>query len=146
MLERKIEPSSAPQLQHLIHQWLKLRQIVLMHYNELCTIQDPYSKTLQVFFQHLMDYISMGHFKIFEKLIEQHEMHPLSENRLDNTWLSNIQQTTDKILDFNDKYTDPKNFGALSKDLSQIGKILAHRMDWEDALIKAIIPAYAFET
>ncbi len=124
-------------LEKNIQQWLQLRQTVLTQYNQLCTTKDTHPNALHIFFQHLMDYISMGHFKMFEKLVEHHEKNPLSTNRLDKNWLPKIQETTNKILDFNDKYTKPKNFDALSKDLSQIGEILAHRIDWEDALITA---------
>lgn len=129
-------------LEKNIQQWLKLRQTVLVHYKELCTTKDTRSTTLQVFFQNLMDYISMGHLQMFAKLMEHHEMNLASSNSLNKNWLPNIQDTTDKILDFNDKYTEPKNLDTLSADLSRIGEILAHRMDWEDALIKGIAPRY----
>ncbi len=128
-----------------IQQWLKLRQTVLTNYKKLCT-ENTNSETLQNFCQYLMDYLSMGHFKMFEKLAGHHETLPASSNKLDKNWLSSIKKTTHDLVDFNDKYTELKNVDTLSTDLSQIGTILADRMDWEDALIKAAVPAYGIRT
>lgn len=142
MLQKRIESSSTLHLQHLIQQWLKLRQAVLIQYSELCVTKDTEPKLLQKFCQHLMDYVSMGHFKMFEKLAEHHETNQSYSKGLNKTLLLKITMTTDAVLNFNDKYTEPKSFSRLSTDLSQIGEALAHRMDWEDALIKATAPRY----
>ncbi len=143
MLGKKIEPSSTPCIQHLTKQWLELRQVVLVHYSELCTTKEPKPNLLKKFCQHLMDYVSMGHFKMYEKLAEHHETNQTYSKGIDKTLLSNITNNTETVLDFNDKYTEPKNLDTLSADLSQIGEILAHRMDWEDALIAGAEPRYS---
>ncbi len=143
MLGKKIEPSSTSSIQHLTQQWLELRQVVLVHYSELCTTKDPEPNRLQKFCQHLMDYVSMGHFKMYEKFAEHHETNQTYSTGLNKTLLSNITINTETVLDFNDKYTEPKNLDALSVDLSQIGEVLAHRMDWEDALITGAAPRYS---
>ena len=135
MLEKKIEPSSTTHIQHLTKQWLALRQLVLVHYSELCTTKAPEPSMLQKFCQHLMDYVSMGHFKMYQKFAEHHENHRTYSTGLDKTLLSNITINTETVADFNDKYTEPNNLDGLSADLSRIGELLAHRMDWEDALI-----------
>ncbi len=142
MLQKRIESASTPHLQTLIQQWLELRQNVLVHYSELCVTQNAAPKLLQRFCQHLMDYVSMGHFKMFEKLAEHHETNQSYSKGLNKPLLLKITLTTDAILNFNDKYTEVKNLNALSTDLSHIGEALAHRMDWEDALIKAVAPRY----
>lgn len=142
MLQKRIESSATPHLQHLIQQWLELRQVVLVQYSELCATKDAEPKMLQKFCQHLMDYVSMGHFKMFEKLAEHHESNQSYSKGLNKTLLLKITLTTDAVLNFNDKYTEPKSFNALSTDLSHIGEALAHRMDWEDALIKTTTPHY----
>lgn len=142
MLQKRIESSSTPHLQTLIQQWLELRQNVLVHYSELCATQTAEPKSLQRFCQYLMDYVSMGHFKMFEKLAEHHENNQSYSKGLNKTLLLKITLTTDAVLNFNDKYTEVKNLKTLSTDLSHIGEALAHRMDWEDALIKAAAPRY----
>lgn len=142
MLQKRTESSPAPHLQQLIQQWLELRQTVLIYYSELCVAKVDDPKMLQKFCQYLMDYIAMGHFKMFEKLAEHHETNPSYSKGLNKTLLLKITLTTDAVLNFNDKYTEPKSFDALSTDLSHIGEALAHRMDWEDILIKAVKPRY----
>jgi regulator of sigma D len=142
MLQKKIESSSSSHIQHLIQQWLELRKVVLVHYNELCVTKEAEPKTLQKFCQHLMDYISMGHFKMYEKFAEHHENNQIYSKGLNKNLLLNITMNTETVLNFNEKYTEPKSLNALSTDLSQIGEILAHRMDWEDALIKGTAPRY----
>ena len=142
MLQKRIDSSSTPHLQTLIQQWLELRQNVLVHYSELCATQNTEPKSLQRFCQYLMDYVSMGHFKMFEKLAEHHENNESYSKGLNKNLLLKITLTTDAVLNFNDKYTEIKNLNALSTDLSHIGEALAHRMDWEDALIKAAAPRY----
>lgn len=83
-----------------------------------------------------MDYLSSGHFRIFEKLAEYCSACQPHFSGLDANLLKKISQTTDTALDFNDKYTNPKSLETLSEDLSHLGVNLANRMDWEDALIK----------
>lgn len=143
MLGKKIDTSSTSHIQHLTEQWLELRKVVLVHYSELCTAKDPEPNMLQKFCQHLMDYVSMGHFKMYEKFAGHHETIQTYSKGLDKTLLSSITINTETVLDFNDKYTEPKNLDALSADLSQIGEVLAHRMDFEDALITGAVPRYS---
>ncbi len=65
---KKIEISNQPSIELHIKQWLKYRQAVLVHYSQLSAINLIKPKTLDLFCQQLMDYLSFGHFKMFEKL------------------------------------------------------------------------------
>lgn len=129
----------------LIKQWLTERQALLVSYNELCqevsgTVNDL---QLQTFCQLLIDYVSMGHFKIFEKLAETQANFSVDHSELEKNLLSKIYQSTMFVLNFNDTYenyqsnssTNPQAL-RLSDDLSELGEMLAHRMDWEDELIR----------
>jgi regulator of sigma D len=46
-----------------------------------------------------------------------------------------IQQSTDKMLDFNDKYLAIDDLEALSKDLSSLGEEMAQRFELEDQVM-----------
>ena len=120
----------------LIQGWLKHRQELLIQYSQVCGAHNSDLEKLEGFCQTLMDYLATGHFRVFEKLAEYCETCQPYFPGLDANLLEKISQTTDIALDFNDKYTNPKNLEALSEDLSRLGVNLANRMDWEDALIK----------
>jgi regulator of sigma D len=78
---------------------------------------------------------------MFEKIAEVDLKRNPQSGGLDSDLLSKISVTTDIALDFNDKYTEMDNLEELSLDLSHLGENLAHRMDWEDKLIKSYIQA-----
>jgi regulator of sigma D len=123
----------------LIKQWLKHRQEVLVHYSQLCVDEQHQPEKLEFFCQVMMDYVAAGHFSVFEKLSEFHQDSQPFHQTLDAVLLKKIQLTTDAVLDFNDKYTDAKNFDQLSLDLSHLGESLANRMDWEDEFVQSCL-------
>ncbi len=125
-----------PNIDPLIQQWLKHRQELLIQYSQACAAHHSDLESLEVFCQTLMDYLSNGHFKIFEKLAECYKVYQPHSSGLDANLLEKISKTTDIALDFNDKYTNPKSLESLSEDLSCLGVSLANRMDWEDILIR----------
>ncbi len=136
----QITPS--PTVDPLMKQWLKQRQDLLVLYSQLSVTKifdTPEKENLELFCQTLVDYISIGHFKMFEKIAEFYQNYQPNAAGLDGELLNKILETTDIILDFNDKYLDLDNLSALSEDLSHLGETLAHRMDWEDGLIKAYL-------
>lgn len=137
MLQPKSTLSSARHtIDPLIQQWLKHRQELLIQYSQVCGAPHSDLEKLEVFCQTLIDYLGSEHFRLFEKLAEYYAACQPQFTGLDANLLERISQTTDIALDFNDKYTNPKNLEALSEDLSHLGVNLANRMDWEDALIK----------
>lgn len=125
---------------HLITQWLKDRQEVLVLFNELCHKHSRESLNFEIellhsFCQTLLDYISLGHFKAFEKLAEVCQVCRSEHQGLDRQLLNKILLTTDNALDFNEKYKEPVDFLTFHIDLSILGEHLAHRIEWEDQLI-----------
>jgi len=132
-------PPRRPNTDLLIKQWLKQRHELLMVYNQLCDKKGHKLETIQQFCQILMDYLSLGHFKMFETLAEAHPVFESNTQGLNSTLLKKISKTTDIALDFNDKYTEDQHLGELAMDLSLLGENLAYRMDWEDTLIKAYL-------
>lgn len=140
----------------LIIKWLQDRQSVLILYNELCQMpanteqleqmekteqaeknNSEYQKPMiQSFCQRLMDYISMGHFKIFEKLADAEASCSSTRGELDKNLMTRVLNSTIVALDFNDHFQEYLGSNQLSEHLSKLGQELAHRMDCEDKLIK----------
>lgn len=127
-------PSVDPQVQ----QWLEQRQSMLILLHQL-SARPRESTHLPLFCQTLIDYLSLGHFSIYAKLAASLGS---KASTVDPKLLENIATSTDVALDFNEKYTDHSNLEGLLQDLSHLGEHLAHRMDWEDHLIKPYLQGF----
>lgn len=103
------------------------------------------NQRIRAFCQSLVDYVSAGHFEVYNELI--HEAREFADGSL-STGLDifhAIESSTDKALDFNDKY-DPKASGSenkrslseLSEDLVALGRLLNRRFELEDQLISEV--------
>ncbi|NOZ09508.1 MAG: sigma D regulator [Gammaproteobacteria bacterium] len=100
----------------------------------------PVQKVLQQFCQVLVDYVAVGHFTLYERILNG------TERRQDVVHLAErlypgIAETTDAAVSFNDKYDceDHCEIGDnLSGDLSALGEKLATRIGLEDQLIAAL--------
>ncbi len=98
---------------------------------------------LQSFCQILVDYTALGHFEIYQRIIEGNERRVAVRKVADELYPA-IAETTDYLVDFNDKYDDLDNedFSQLAADLSRIGEVLAIRSELEDRLLAALRPSY----
>jgi regulator of sigma D len=120
-----------------ISQWLAQRQSTWLLCSELANAQKKAKpvtlKKITLFCQTLMDYVSLGHFNVYEKLT-----HAALKNNLplDKQLLEDIGSTTDDVLHFNEKYTDPSHLETWIEDLSHLAERLAHRIEWEDRLMQ----------
>lgn len=94
---------------------------------------------VEEFCQALIDYTADAHFRLYRYIDERRERrHNIIE--VANNVYPRIMDTTQEILDFNDKYNSEeqcKDFEKLSQDLSQIGERLAERIELEDKVIDA---------
>lgn len=129
-----------------IEKWLKERQELLVLYHQLFEAHpnEPFvfnAETLIQFCEVLIDYISFGHFRMFEKLTEAQFSSTLylAKNK---DLFTKILRTTLYGLDFNDKYAEHSHdLNDLQANLSELGEHLANRMDWEDELINQYLQA-----
>ena len=97
-------------------------------------------ESLKNFSQTLVDYTALGHFEIYERIIDGKERRE-KVKRIANRVYPAISSTTAHIVDFNDKYdgADGKDsLGDLSKDLSSIGEAMAVRIESEDELLREL--------
>lgn len=137
----------------LIDHWLKQRQRVIVLYCAVTGLEAYHANTVplvikvKAFCQILIDYISVGHFEIFEKLLEEgHEFNNSGGLEVARRLYPKIRRFTDSALDFNDKYDSDErfhqSFQELSKDLSHLGELLEERFEMEDKLIKVLHRAH----
>ena len=101
----------------------------------------PAQVLLQEFCQILVDYIAVGHFGLYERIVNG------KERRRDIADLAGriyprIANSTQIALDFNDKYDCEDHCeitDELQNDLSHLGETLAQRIELEDKLLRKLL-------
>ncbi len=138
----------------LIDQWLNNRRNLLINYCQIAGIP-PYEVTenslpafdsVKAFCDQLMDYVSEGHFEIYNQVVTACEKNGSSSQELAQQLVPQISETTDTALDFNDKYTeaeDEKVLFHLDKDLSSLGHAMETRFALEDKLLEVLHTKYS---
>jgi regulator of sigma D len=130
----------------IIDNWLAERQELLVQYYQVagCAPYDrkdhalPDLAQIQAFCQIMLDYLSAGHFEIYDDLVQQCEKKGPESVKLAQSLYPRIAESTDLALDFNDKYADSNSDNLLEdfdKDLSVLGEALEVRFELEDELI-----------
>ncbi|PCJ40537.1 MAG: sigma D regulator [Moraxellaceae bacterium] len=132
----------------LIESWLKERQDLIILYvaidglKELTPTDTPISVKLQAFSQMLIDYVSAGHFEVYDELTKEAEDFQEDYSGLVQSCLPRIQQSTELALDFNDKYANlelcVESLNQVATDLSLLGEKMVERFDLEDKLIETL--------
>lgn len=96
---------------------------------------------LQEFCQILVDYVSMGHFEIYQLINEGTERRQKVRSVSSEVY-PKLVEATDRIVDFNDKYEQlsetllRRDFDA---DFAKLGEVLSLRSELEDQLIEAFV-------
>lgn len=124
---------------------VRSRTETLTLYSRLASSQ-PFSnnakilRLLQKFCQNLVDYTASAHFVLYHYIEEKKERRkPILD--VANEIYPIILESTQFILDFNDKYDCGDHCETVDKldhDLSRLGEILALRIEKEDQLIEAM--------
>jgi len=136
----------------LVDAWLNERQEVILLF---CAIEglDQYTpidasietKT-KAFCQMMMDYVSAGHFEIYEQLFKEAKEFDDGSIELAKKLYPKIKENTQILLDFNDKFSNDKttgeNLNELHIELSKIGEVLEERFQLEDTLIHNLHEAH----
>ncbi len=129
----------------VIDRWLRDRQALLVSYCHLAGINQrdkclPDASDISRFCDALMDYLSAGHFEVFDMLVENDEKGLSLKNEL----YPKLTITTDAALLFNDRFADavtPEQANKFDYALAQLGETLEERFALEDELI-AHVHAY----
>lgn len=96
---------------------------------------------LSEFSQLLIDYVSLGHFGVYEHLL-QDKQNQSSALSIANSIYPKFTSTTENAVDFSDAYDGQKNsfnIESFVNDLSKLGENLADRMEMEDQLCSILL-------
>lgn len=131
----------------LVQRWLAERQSLIVQMIELGGGSSPGAtasslpERVQAFCEILMDYVSAGHFEVYDELLAEVEKQG-SECLADSqALLQRLQPTTDAVIRFNDIYEDPRDTEALawlSHELSILGPELENRFAIEDRMLAVL--------
>lgn len=133
-------------VEELLERWLDERRELLVKYTsiakssesltELETIKIPLQRLREI----LVDYISAGHFEVFQQLIKEAEAYADGSAEFAKGVIPAIQDTTELALDFHDRYAEPESGDPqqFTKDLSNLGEALSTRFELEDQLINKL--------
>ncbi len=142
----QINPDRRQHNQHLVTELQQERQQVWSLYCEVAELK-PFScssetqSILTQFSQLLIDYVSLGHFGIYQHLLSGTERRELVLTAAKNIY-PEFSKTTEAVINFNDKYDDHKpvlNTDDLETDLSELGENLAKRIELEDKLCLLVL-------
>ncbi len=132
----------------IIDRWLDERKELLVDYCELSNAvqnaeSDNQGGMLRKLCQIMVDYVSAGHFEVYEQLMQEAKEFDDTEGlRVAGGLYKTIDATTELILDFNDKYQETDDLDTLNTDLSKVGEWLATRFEAEDRMIEVLHVAH----
>lgn len=133
----------------IIDRWLEERQDMLVRYCALSgrekssDNEQARAEKLRRMCQILVDYVSAGHFEIYDQLIKEgREFEDQEALKQAGDLFTVIDKTTEKVLDFNDKYLETDDLAALDEDLSVLGETLETRFRAEDRMIAVLHTAH----
>ena len=133
----------------VIDSWLAERQELLVKYCKLAGLPPfdtdakalPETREVNSFCQILIDYLSAGHFEVYNDIVKQCQEHGPKSAALAEAIYPQITATTDLLVNFNDKYSNlsaKTDFSSFDNDLSSLGQILEQRLEFEDELIHTL--------
>lgn len=139
-------PERRKQTLALVEELQQERNQVWSLYSQIAELK-PYSSDQQVqphlndFATLLIDYISLGEFGIYQRIIDGNERRVQVREAAERMY-ADFSCTTDMAVSFNDKYfnASPDVIAAsLEHDLSSLGESLAKRIDIEDRICSLIL-------
>ena len=127
----------------IIDRWLQERQDMLVQYCALGSLNQSNNElrgdTLRTLCQILVDYVSAGHFEIYDQLMKEgREFDDEEALHEAGALFTVIDNTTEELLDFNDKYLETDDLTSLDSDLSKLGQTLETRFTAEDGMISVL--------
>lgn len=130
--------------QHLVHELQEERHQVWSLYCKVFE-QKPFSSSAETthlltqFSQLLIDYVSLGHFGLYERLLSRAGREEVLKHA--KTIYLEFFKITEVVMSFNDKYAiiNAMKMDTLENDLSLLGEQLAKRIDLEDRLCHLVL-------
>ncbi|MDX5408269.1 MAG: sigma D regulator [Chromatiaceae bacterium] len=132
-----------------IDNWLEERQQLIVSYCKLAALPPfdtkrttlPPQAAVQEFCQVLVDYISAGHFEVYERIVSECAVNGTDSRKLADSLYPKIAVSTDLALNFNDQYAEhlsTRHSAAFDRELSTLGQALEERFEYEDQLINTL--------
>ena len=125
--------------QELVLQYMKLLNLPVSAEEKNPAAQNyPSYEDITIFCEHLIDYVSHGHFDLYPKIIELIENASGRSLSIAHRVLPKIEKTTEFLMRFNDRYAEDLNeskLRTLKQDLAAVGTCLEQRFKNEDRLI-----------
>ncbi|MBU1310271.1 sigma D regulator [Rheinheimera muenzenbergensis] len=132
-----------------IDTWLEERQQLIVSYCKLAALPPfdhkrttmPSQHAVQEFCQLLVDYLSAGHFEVYERIVSECAVNGTDSRKLADSLYPKIAVSTDLALNFNDNYAEhlsTRHSGAFDRELSALGQALEERFEYEDELINTL--------
>ncbi|WP_411360964.1 sigma D regulator [Pseudidiomarina sp. YC-516-91] len=132
-----------------IDTWLHERQRLLIEYFKLAGLPPydsdssalPAHEDIRHFCGLLVDYVSAGHFEIYDQIIANSSHAPKETEELANELFPLISETTEVALAFHDQYgesVDEAHLNDFDRHLSGLGEALELRMEFEDRLLHTL--------
>lgn len=135
-------------MHQIIDTWLNERKELLVQYCQLAGLPPfeksdnslPSKEDVESFCEILMDYISAGHFELYDKIIEECESGSKNEQLAEEIF-PRITDTTDMALTFNDSYaniSEGDEMKGFDTNLAKLGETMEERFELEDQLLDAL--------
>lgn len=134
--------------------WLQQRQELIV---EFCTVSGVHDSSsvlaqdtndgLRHFCELMVDYISAGHFEVYDHLIQEaEEFNDGKGLEIARRLYPEVSKTTEQVLAFNDNFdalfsnqdANVNDSPNLARELSQLGETLVSRFELEDQLIESL--------
>lgn len=144
-VETPVNPERRQQACQLIAELQNERREVWSLYCHVAELKpfpanDAVKSLLIQFSQILVDYVSLGHFGVYERLLAGTERRNGVLSVAKDIY-PEFSATTDAAISFNDKYDNVDKidvFEDLEQDLSALGESLAKRIELEDRLCEVM--------
>lgn len=138
----------------IIDSWLEERRDLLVRYCKLAGLppfeaengQLPSHEEVIQFCQVLVDYLSAGHFEVFDNIVSQCKVNGGESLELAKALWPKINATTDIALKFDATYAEldeNADWSDFDQDLSDLGQALEDRFDFEDQLIHTLFTKHS---
>ncbi|CAA0116928.1 Regulator of sigma D [BD1-7 clade bacterium] len=135
-------------VEQLVNRWLTERQELIVLYCSLAgnnTFSPDCSQSigkLRKFCEILLDYVSAGHFEVYDQLVREAEAFNDGTETLLEALYPQLRETTEIALSFNDTYDSDEHcqqaMGDLKDRLSHLGEVMDQRFALEDELIQVL--------
>ncbi|MDP0589412.1 MAG: sigma D regulator [Candidatus Endonucleobacter bathymodioli] len=128
----------------IIDRWLSERQDMIVLYCSINGVEQLGSDKrsliikLKEFCQIMVDYVSVGHFEIYEQLNQEGFEFDDGGIEIAQALYPQIESNTHECLDFNDRCELISSVKGLQEALSALGEALEERFILEDKLIETL--------